>query len=191
MLGTLFEYQRRILNGATFRTRAEPLQLRSSSGCKRYILNALLMLRTFECKRYTLKVTCRLNVRGVSPQSRPRCMIDQPTCIAVKEPIVNVHLTFTDHPTLKTLGHISRSHGRALLLESLHIQHSGTDHQSVGRLSSSLPLQSAPYASTSPRTLRTPYRALNALSSTQMRASSALDPARLLAQSPSPPHQAC
>ena len=150
--------------------RAEPPQLRSSSGSKRYILNALLMLRTFECKRYTLKVTCRLNVRGVSPQSRPRCMIDQPTCIAVKEPIVNVHLTFTDHPTLKTLGHISRSHGRALLLESLHIQHSGTDHQFVGRLSSSLPLQSAPYASTSPRTLRTPYRALNALSSTQMRA---------------------
>ena len=50
------------------------------------------------------------------------------------------------------------------------ISNSGTDHQSVGRLSSSLPLQSAPYASTSPRTLRTPYRALNALSSTQMRA---------------------
>ena len=48
-----------------------------------------------------------------------------------------------------------------------------------------MPLQSAPYASTSPRTLRTPYRALNALSSTQMCASSALDPARLLAQSPS------
>ena len=30
--GTLFKYRRCILNGATFRTRAEPLQLRSSSG---------------------------------------------------------------------------------------------------------------------------------------------------------------
>ena len=90
----------------------------------------------------------------------------RPCCALAR---ANVHLTFTDHPTLKTLGHISRSHGRALLLESLHIQHSGTDHQSVGRLSSSLPLQSDPYASTSPRALRTPYRALNALSSTQMR----------------------
>jgi hypothetical protein len=70
-LGTLFEYQRRILNGATFRTRAEPLQLRSSSGCKRYILNALLMLRTSGCRRYTLKVTCRLNVRAHSSSSLP------------------------------------------------------------------------------------------------------------------------
>jgi len=51
--------------------RAEPPQLRSSSGCKRYILNALLMLRTSECKRYTLKVTCRLNVRAHSSSSLP------------------------------------------------------------------------------------------------------------------------
>jgi hypothetical protein len=64
-LGTLFEYQRRILNGATFRTRAGPLQLRSSSGCKGYILNASLMLRTSGCIRDTLKVACRLNVSGV------------------------------------------------------------------------------------------------------------------------------
>jgi hypothetical protein len=75
-LGTLFEYQRRILNGATFRTRAETLQLRSSSGCKRCILNASLMLRTSGCRRYTLKVACRLNVRAVASQSRPRCMVD-------------------------------------------------------------------------------------------------------------------
>jgi hypothetical protein len=51
--------------------RAEPPQLRSSSGCKRYILNALLMLRTSGCKRYTLKVTCRLNVRAHSSSSLP------------------------------------------------------------------------------------------------------------------------
>jgi hypothetical protein len=51
--------------------RAEPPQLRSSSGSKRYILNALLMLRTFECKRYTLKDTCRLNVRAHSSSSLP------------------------------------------------------------------------------------------------------------------------
>jgi hypothetical protein len=51
--------------------RAEPLQLRSSSGCKRYILNALLMLRTSWCRRYTLKVTCRLNVRAHSSSSLP------------------------------------------------------------------------------------------------------------------------
>jgi hypothetical protein len=51
--------------------RAEPPQLRSSSGCKRYILNALLMLRTSECKRCTLKVTCRLNVRAHSSSSLP------------------------------------------------------------------------------------------------------------------------
>jgi hypothetical protein len=79
---------------------------------KRYTLNALLMLRTSGCRRYILKVACRLNVRGVSPQSRPRCMVDQPTCETVKRTIVNVHLTFTDHPTFKTLGHISRSHPR-------------------------------------------------------------------------------
>jgi len=51
--------------------RAEPPQLRSSSGCKRYILNALLMLRTSGCRRYTLKVTCRLNVRAHSSSSLP------------------------------------------------------------------------------------------------------------------------
>jgi len=51
--------------------RAEPMQLRSSSGCKRYILNALLMLRTSWCRRYTLKVTCRLNVRAHSSSSLP------------------------------------------------------------------------------------------------------------------------
>ena len=45
-LGTLFKYRRSILNGATFRTRAEPLQLRSSSECQGYMLNASLMLRT-------------------------------------------------------------------------------------------------------------------------------------------------
>jgi hypothetical protein len=110
-LGTLFEYQRRILNGATFRTRAETLQLRSSSGCKRCILNASLMLRTSGCRRYTLKVACRLNVRAVSSQSRPRCMVDQPTCEAVKVPILSVLLAFTDHPTPKTLGYTLRSHG--------------------------------------------------------------------------------
>ena len=63
-----------------------------------------------------------------------------------------------------------------LPFESLYTQHSGTDHQSVGRLSSSLPLQSAPYASTSPRALHAPQRALNALSSTQMRSSCACVP---------------
>jgi hypothetical protein len=130
-LGTLFEYQRRILNGATFRTRAETLQLRSSSGCKRCILNASLMLRTSGCRRYTLKVACRLNVRAVSSQSRPRCMVDQPTCEAVKVPILSVLLAFTDHPTPKTLGYTLRSHG------CLH---------------SSLPLLSAAYAS-APRVL--------------------------------------
>jgi hypothetical protein len=104
-LGTLFEYQGRILNGAMFRARAGPLQLRSSSECQRYILNASLMLHTSGCIRYTLKVACRLNVRGVLPQSRPRCVVDQPTCETVKVPIVNVLLAFTDHPTPKTLGH--------------------------------------------------------------------------------------
>jgi len=201
-----------------FHARVGPMQLRSSSECQRYMINASLMLRTSGCMSYTLKVACRLNVRGVLQQSRPeirrsrpRCVVGQPTCETVKVPIVNVHLAFIDHPTPKTLGHTSRSHGGALLLESLHTQHSGTDHQSVGRLSSSLPLQSdpyastspcalrtpqralnarAPYASTSPCALRTPQRALNALSSTQMRSSSALDPTRFLAQSPSPPHQA-
>ena len=71
-LGTLFEYKGRILNGAMFRARAGPLQLRSSSECQRYILNASLMLRTSGCISYTLKVACRLNARGVLPQSRPR-----------------------------------------------------------------------------------------------------------------------
>ncbi len=103
-LRTLFEYQRRILNGATFSTRAGPLQLRSSSGCERYILNDSLMLRTSGCIRHTLKVACRLNVRCVLPQSRPRCMVDQPTSETVKVPIINVLLAFTDHPTPKTLG---------------------------------------------------------------------------------------
>ncbi len=51
--------------------RAEPPQLKSSSGCKRYILDDLLMLRTSGCKRYTLKVTCRLNVRAHSSSSLP------------------------------------------------------------------------------------------------------------------------
>ena len=51
--------------------RAEPPQLRSSSGCKRYILNVLLMLRTSGCRRYTLKVTCQLNVRVHSSSSLP------------------------------------------------------------------------------------------------------------------------
>jgi hypothetical protein len=51
--------------------RADPPQLRSSSGCKRYILNALLMLRTSGCRRYTLKVTCLLNVRAHSSSSLP------------------------------------------------------------------------------------------------------------------------
>ena len=142
-LGTLFAYQRRILNGATFRTRAEPLQLRSSSGCKRCILNASFMLHTSGCRRYTLKVACRLNVRAVSSQSRPRCMVDQPTCEAVKVPILSVLLAFTDHSTPKTQGYTLRSHG------CLH---------------SSLPLLSAAYASASTRSLCAPQRAHNAVS---------------------------
>jgi hypothetical protein len=81
-----------------FRARAGPLQLRSSSECQRYIPNASLMLCTSVCISYTLKVACRLNVRGVLHQSRPRCVVDQPTCETVKVPIVNVHLAFTDHP---------------------------------------------------------------------------------------------
>jgi hypothetical protein len=87
-LGMLFEYKGRILNGAMFRARTSPLQL----------------------IRYTLKVAYRLNVRGVLPQSRPRCVVDQPTCETVKVPIANVLLAFTDHPTPKTLGHTLRSH---------------------------------------------------------------------------------
>ena len=148
-----------------FHTRAGPLQLRSSSECQRYIPNASLMLRTSGCISYTLKVACRWNVRGVLQQSRPRCVVDQPTCETVKVLIVNVHLAFTDHPTPKTLGHTLRSHGglHSSFFESLHT-HSGTDHQSVGRLSSSSPLQSAPYASTDPCALHAPQRALNAFS---------------------------
>jgi hypothetical protein len=69
------------------------------------------MLRTSGCISYTLKVACRLNVLGVSPQSRPRCMVDQPTCETVKVPIVNVLLAFTDHPTPKTLGYTSNPMG--------------------------------------------------------------------------------
>ena len=179
-----------------FHARVGPLQLRSSSECQGYMLNASLMLRTSGCISYILKVACRLKVRGVLQQSRPeirrsrpRCVVGQPTFEAVKVSIVNVHLAFTDHPTPKTLGPTSRSH-RPPLFELLHTQHSGTDHQSVGRLSFFLPLQSASYASTSPCALRAPQRALNALSSIQMRSSSALDPVRFLAQSPSPPHQA-
>jgi hypothetical protein len=81
--GTLFKYRRCILNGATLRARAEPMQLRSLSKCRRYILNAALMLRTFGRTRYTLKVTFRLNVREVSPHSRPCRRVDQPTCETV------------------------------------------------------------------------------------------------------------
>jgi hypothetical protein len=147
-----------------FHARVGPLQLRSSSECRRDSPNASLMLRTSGCISYTLKVACLLNVRGVLQQSRPEIRRSLPRL---------------------------RSHGglHSSFFESLHTQHSGTDHQSVGRLSS-LPLQSDPYASTSPCALRAPQRALNALSSTQMLSSSTLDPARFLAQSPSPPHQA-
>ena len=55
--------------------------------------------------------------------------------------------------------------------------------------SSSLLLQSAPYASASTRPPRAPQRTLNAFFSTPMRSYCALHPARFLAQSPSPPHQ--
>ncbi len=55
--------------------------------------------------------------------------------------------------------------------------------------SSSLPLQSAPYASASTRSLRAPQHALNPFSSTPMRSYCTLHPTRFLAQSPSPPHQ--
>ena len=153
---------------ARWGARVGPLQLRSSSECRRDSPNASLMLRTSGCISYTLNVACRLNVRCVLQQSRPeirrsrrRCVVGQATCETVKVPIVNVHLTFTDHPSPKTLGHTLRSHGGlpSSFFESLHTQHSGTDHQSVGRLSSSLPLHSAPYASTSPRALRTPQHA--------------------------------
>ena len=126
-----------------FHARAGPLQLRSSSECQRYIPNALLMLRTSGCISYTLKVACRLNVRAVPSQSRPRCMVDQPTCEAVKVPILSVLLAFTDYPTPKTLGYTLRSHG------CLH---------------SSLPLLSAAYASASTRSLCAPQRAHNAVS---------------------------
>jgi len=114
-LVTLFEYQRRILNGATFRTRAGPLQLRSSSGCQRYIPNASLMLRTSGCMGYILKVACRLNVLGVLPQSRPRCMVDQPTCDTVKVPI-----TGTQSETLHDLrrGRTLRCHEKESESES-------------------------------------------------------------------------
>jgi len=81
--GTLFKCRRCILNGATLRACAEPLQLRSLSKRRRYVLNAKLMLRTFGRTRYALKVAFRLNVHAVSPQSRPRCMVDQPTCETV------------------------------------------------------------------------------------------------------------
>jgi hypothetical protein len=80
-LGTLFEYRRCILNGATFRARAWQLQLKSLSKCRSYILNTALMLRTSGCTRYTLKDAFRLNMRTVSPQSHPCCMKNQPTCL--------------------------------------------------------------------------------------------------------------
>jgi len=67
--------------------------------------------------------------------------------------------------------------------------HHGTDQQSNGRLSSSLPLQRDPYTSASPRSLRAPQRALNAFSFTPTRSSCALPPPCFLAQPPSPPHQ--
>jgi hypothetical protein len=62
--------------------------------------------------------------------------------------------------------------------ESLHTQHSGTDHQSVGRLSSSLPLQSDPYTSTSPRALRPPCAISCAIPQESARLSHRLTPAR-------------
>ena len=112
-----------------FRAGAGPLQLRSSSECQGYMLNASLMLRTSGCISYTLKVACWLHVRGVLQQSRPeirrlrlRCVVGQPTCEAVQVSIVNVHLAFTDHPTPKTLGPTSRSHGG--LHSSFFLSHS-------------------------------------------------------------------
>jgi hypothetical protein len=111
-----------------FHARVGPLQLRSSSECRRDSPNASLMLRTSGCISYTLKVACRLNVRGGLQQSSPeirrprlRRVVGQPTCEAVKVPIVNVHLAITDHPTPKTLGYTLRSHGCLhSSLESLH-----------------------------------------------------------------------
>jgi hypothetical protein len=94
-----------------FRARAGPMQLRSSSECQGYILNASLMLRTSGCINYTLKVVCRLNVHGVLQQSRSRCMVDQSTCKTVKVRIVDVHLAFTDHPTPNTVGHTTNPLG--------------------------------------------------------------------------------
>jgi hypothetical protein len=68
--GTLFKCRRCIPNGATLREHAEPMHLRSLSTCKRYILNAALMLRTFERKRYTLKVafwlTCACSLAAIA-----------------------------------------------------------------------------------------------------------------------------
>jgi len=94
-----------------FHARAGPLHLRSSSECQGYIPNASIMLRTSGCRSYTLKVACQWNVRGVLQQSRPRCVVDQPTCKTVKVPIVDVHLAFTDHPTPNTVGHTTNPLG--------------------------------------------------------------------------------
>ena len=57
-----------------FHARAGPLQLRSSSECQGYIPNSSLMLSTFRCRSYTLKVACRWNVRGaaIAPALRGR-----------------------------------------------------------------------------------------------------------------------
>jgi len=58
----------------------------------------------FGCTRYTLNVAFRLHMRTGSPQSRPRCMVNQPTCETVVVPISIIHLAFTNRPTPKTLG---------------------------------------------------------------------------------------
>jgi len=104
---------------------AGPTQLSLLSKCKRYILNTSLMLltatrllpkckgyilndspllRTFGRTRYTLKVAFLLNVRAVSPQSHPRCMVNQPTFETVKVPIMIVFLSFANHPTPRTVS---------------------------------------------------------------------------------------
>ena len=104
---------------------AGPMQLSLLSKCKRYILNTSLMLltatrllpkckgyilndspllRTFGHTRYTLKVAFLLNVRAVSPQSHPRCMVNQPTFETVKVPIMIVFLSFANHPTPRTVS---------------------------------------------------------------------------------------
>jgi hypothetical protein len=86
----------------------------STCTCNKHTL--LLLLRTSGCRRYTLKVACRLNVRAVASHSRPRCMVDQPTCEAVKVPILSVLLDFTDHPTrvLAAITRLPPCHSQAL-----------------------------------------------------------------------------